>query len=103
MLQPFEPELNWSSFSVPVPESDIPHLHEILEEMGNERSLGSLWIKLKCAAQHMIYSSITGGVLGDDGAMECQEWAGDGSKGKESIVQQCHDVFLRLQESIMCP
>ena len=30
VLQPFEPELDWSQFSVSVPQSDIPRLHEVL-------------------------------------------------------------------------
>lgn len=27
--QPFEPEIDWSEFSVAVPEADIPRLHEV--------------------------------------------------------------------------
>ena len=30
VLQPFEPELPWTDWSVPVAEADIPRLHEIL-------------------------------------------------------------------------
>lgn len=30
VLQPFEPELDWSTFSVPLPEKDIPHMHLML-------------------------------------------------------------------------
>ncbi|KXZ41223.1 hypothetical protein GPECTOR_636g743 [Gonium pectorale] len=35
--QPFEPELPWGDFSVPVAEKDIPRLHEILEAIPPER------------------------------------------------------------------
>ena len=37
MHQPFEPELDWRKFSVTVPQSDIPRLHEILAEVTNEQ------------------------------------------------------------------
>lgn len=37
VYQPFEPELDWSQFSLHVPEQDIPRLHEILESVSPER------------------------------------------------------------------
>lgn len=33
--QPFEPEIDWSTFAVRVPESDIPSLHHILAAISN--------------------------------------------------------------------
>lgn len=33
VLQPFEPEMDWSKFSVSLPESDIPNLPEILTKI----------------------------------------------------------------------
>ncbi len=35
--QPFEPELDWGSFSLSVPQSDIPRLHEVLEGVPEKR------------------------------------------------------------------
>jgi len=33
VYQPFEPELDWTRFSVTLPQSDIPRLHEILGDI----------------------------------------------------------------------
>ena len=68
MYQPFEPELDWSSFSVAVPEAGVPKMHEALGALEAQPGrLAEMRRVLACAAQHMVYSSITGGVLGDDG------------------------------------
>ena len=37
VYQPFEPELPWADFSVPVAEDDIPRLHEVLEALPPEQ------------------------------------------------------------------
>ena len=37
VLQPFEPELNWTSFAVTVPEAQLPSMHEILDAISEER------------------------------------------------------------------
>lgn len=35
MYQPFEPEINWSRFSLTLPQVDIPQLHEHLENVSD--------------------------------------------------------------------
>ncbi|GAX82727.1 hypothetical protein CEUSTIGMA_g10153.t1 [Chlamydomonas eustigma] len=72
VYQPFEPELDWPSFSVPIAESDIPRMHELLEEVTDDR-LREYQGKLSCAAQHIFWSSIYGSVLGDDGRFDAFE------------------------------
>ena len=37
VLQPFEPELDWRSFSVPVAEAEVPRLHEIIEAISEDK------------------------------------------------------------------
>ena len=37
VLQPFEPELDWPSFSVPVAEAEVPRMHEILEAITEDK------------------------------------------------------------------
>ena len=72
MYQPFEPELDWSSFSVAIPEADIPRMHEVLDPLAAQpERLEAMQRSLACAAQHLVYSSVTGGVLGDDGESSC--------------------------------
>lgn len=68
VMQPFEPELDWSAFSVPVAEQDIPVLHEKLAEVeAQPGAVAAMQQALHCATQHMIYTSITGGFLGEQG------------------------------------
>ncbi len=67
VYQPFEPELPWDQFSVPVPESDIPTLHDRLAAV-TATNLTRLQRTLHCAAQHLLWSSITGGMMGETGA-----------------------------------
>jgi hypothetical protein len=38
VLQPFEPELDWTSFSVPVLEADVWKMHEILSSISDVRT-----------------------------------------------------------------
>lgn len=74
VLQPFEPQINWSHFSVPVAEKDIPSLHQILQSVeDDEARMAKMQRSIKCAAQHFVYSSITGGILGDDGKFDAFE------------------------------
>jgi hypothetical protein len=40
VLQPFEPELEWGSFSVPVLEADVPVMHEILARISGDKLKG---------------------------------------------------------------
>jgi hypothetical protein len=37
ILQPFEPSLNWSRFSVSVPQAQIPDLHQVLQSVTDEQ------------------------------------------------------------------
>ena len=50
--QPFEPELDWRPWSVPVAEADIPRLHEVLGAIGPDQ-LAQMQSRLHCAMQHM--------------------------------------------------
>ncbi|GLI68736.1 hypothetical protein VaNZ11_013227 [Volvox africanus] len=72
VLQPFEPEIDWSKFSVSVPEKDIPDLPRILNTVPASE-VASKQKRLKCAAQHMFYSSSLGAILGEDGRYDAFE------------------------------
>ncbi|KAG2482087.1 hypothetical protein HYH03_018962 [Edaphochlamys debaryana] len=72
ILEPFEPALSWSDFGVRVAEDDIPRLHQILEAIGPEE-LAQKQERMRCAAQHMLYSSITGALFGEDGRFDAFE------------------------------
>ncbi|GIL43551.1 hypothetical protein Vafri_1253 [Volvox africanus] len=72
VLQPFEPEIDWSKFSISVPEQDIPDLPQILNNVSSE-TLQDMQKRLKCAAQHMFYSSSLGAILGEDGRYDAFE------------------------------
>ncbi|KAG2448653.1 hypothetical protein HYH02_006010 [Chlamydomonas schloesseri] len=72
VYQPFEPELPWADFSVPVPEADIPRLHEILEDLPPSQ-VEQMQSRLHCAAQHMFYSSSLGAIIGEDGRYDAFE------------------------------
>ena len=72
MHQPFEPELDWRPWSVPVAEADIPRLHHILDAVGNA-TLEAMQDRLYCAAQHLYYSSTLGGLMGEDGRYDAFE------------------------------
>ncbi|KXZ44080.1 hypothetical protein GPECTOR_74g694 [Gonium pectorale] len=72
VLEAFEPYVDWNTFGVRLREDDIPNLHTILESIGPEeyaRKLG----RLRCAAQHMAFSTVTGGFMGEDGRYDAYE------------------------------
>jgi hypothetical protein len=74
VLQPFEPQIDWNKFSVQVLEKDIPNLHEILSKVeAEDGEMEKMQRAIRCAAQHFVYSTITGGVLGDDGKYDAFE------------------------------
>ena len=74
VLQPFEPQIDWSKFSVSVAEEEIPELHKILDRIEADKGkMKKMQRSIKCAAQHLVYSSITGGILGDDGKYDAFE------------------------------
>ncbi|KAG2424819.1 hypothetical protein HXX76_014240 [Chlamydomonas incerta] len=66
VLQPYEPELDWAAFSVPVPEADVPRLHHILAAI-NDTALARMQRAVACASKHLWWSSMWGGLFGDDG------------------------------------
>ncbi|EFJ44782.1 acetylglucosaminyltransferase [Volvox carteri f. nagariensis] len=72
VLQPFEPEIDWSRFSISVPEADIPDLPRILANVPASE-VASKQKRLRCAAQHMFYSSTLGAILGEDGRYDAFE------------------------------
>ncbi|KAG2483243.1 hypothetical protein HYH03_017900 [Edaphochlamys debaryana] len=72
VYEPFEPQTNWTEFAVRPSEADIPRLHEILEAIGPDELLRKQRA-LRCAAQHMVYSSIVGGLFGEDGRFDAFE------------------------------
>ncbi|PNW83252.1 hypothetical protein CHLRE_05g233450v5 [Chlamydomonas reinhardtii] len=66
VLQPYEPELDWAAFSVPVAEADVPRMHEILAAI-NDTALARMQRAVACASKHLWWSSMWGGLFGDDG------------------------------------
>ncbi|GLC51474.1 hypothetical protein PLESTB_000506400 [Pleodorina starrii] len=72
VFQPFEPEIDWSRFSVSVAEKDIPLLHRILAGV-SAADLAAKQKRLHCAAQHLFYSSSLGAILGEDGRYDAFE------------------------------
>ncbi len=50
VLQPFEPELDWSSFSVPVLEADVPRMHEVLAAISKAKIS-----EMQAGASYLIY------------------------------------------------
>jgi len=72
MYQPYEPQIDWPSFSVRVAQTDIPHLHEVLEGM-SEQKYAALKARLRCAAQHLMYSTFVGGFMQEDGRYDAFE------------------------------
>ena len=63
VLQPFEPELNWTAFSVPVAEADIPRMHEILDQISGDR-LAQMQVRER--QQSLGRRRLSGGALGED-------------------------------------
>eukprot|EP00198_Chlamydomonas_reinhardtii_P012877 XP_001702214.1 exostosin-like glycosyltransferase [Chlamydomonas reinhardtii] len=63
---PYEPELDWAAFSVPVAEADVPRMHEILAAI-NDTALARMQRAVACASKHLWWSSMWGGLFGDDG------------------------------------
>ncbi|KXZ46236.1 hypothetical protein GPECTOR_45g106 [Gonium pectorale] len=66
VLQPYEPELDWNAFSVPVLEADVPKMHTILAAIDDDK-LRRMQRAVACASRHLWWSSMWGGIFGDDG------------------------------------
>ena len=64
--------MDWSEFSIPVREDEIPKLHKILESVSQER-IKHIQSKLWCASQHIFWGSIYGGLMEDDGRYDAFE------------------------------
>ncbi|GLC58436.1 hypothetical protein PLESTB_001358800 [Pleodorina starrii] len=72
VAEPFEPALDWGQWGVRLAEADIPRAHEILDNISPQQ-LAEKQSRMHCAAQHMLYSTITGAVLGEDGRYDAFE------------------------------
>ncbi|PNH10148.1 putative glucuronosyltransferase, partial [Tetrabaena socialis] len=66
VLQPYEPELDWPAFSVTVKEEDVPHMHTTLAAI-NDTKLLQMQKALACASKHLWWSTLWGGLFGEDG------------------------------------
>ncbi|KAG1670893.1 hypothetical protein FOA52_000395 [Chlamydomonas sp. UWO 241] len=72
VLQPFEPEIDWTKFSVTVKQDKIPELHTLLSDIGPEAYAG-MQRALHCGAQHMTFSSFLGSFQWDDAKYDAFE------------------------------
>ncbi|GLI67604.1 hypothetical protein VaNZ11_011846 [Volvox africanus] len=72
VMQPFEPELDWSAFSVRVALSDVPGMHNKLDAVG-DIAYDRMQAAVQCAAQHLLYSSSNGAVMQEDGRWDAFE------------------------------
>eukprot|EP00955_Chlamydomonas_euryale_P075194 362245-Chlamydomonas_euryale.AAC.2 len=70
--QPFEPELNWTKFSISLPQADIPTLHEALAAV-SDSAYAALQEGLRCGAEHLLFSSSIGGFKRDSGRYDAFE------------------------------
>lgn len=98
VMQPFEPEMDWSEFSLFVPESQIPQLHEILESVSKER-INQLQAKLWCASQHLFWGSIYGGLVEDDGRYDAFETTMEILRMKSTYPQLKPEDYVKKDES----
>ncbi|KAG2491598.1 hypothetical protein HYH03_010164 [Edaphochlamys debaryana] len=73
VMQPFEPEMDWSQFSIRVAHADIPGLHEVLGGVG-EAKYQRMQDAARCAAQHMIFSTMSGSFMQEDGRWDAFEF-----------------------------
>ncbi|KAG2424369.1 hypothetical protein HXX76_014578 [Chlamydomonas incerta] len=72
LMQPFEPELRWDRFAIDVRERDIPVMHAVLEGL-KAAQVSEFQSNLRCAAQHLFWSSLFGAVFGEDGRYDAFE------------------------------
>jgi hypothetical protein len=97
-MQPFEPELDWSEFSIPVPEKEIPRLHEILASVSKKR-IEQLQSKLWCASQHIFWASIYGGLMQEDGRYDAFEMTMEILRMKSAYPQLRPEDYVTKDES----
>ena len=84
IMQPFEPELSWSYFSLHPKERQIPEMHNLIDSIDNDK-LEEMQSNLRCAAEHMTYSSIVGTLMGESGRYD----------GFETILEILRLVLMR--------
>ncbi|KAG2488891.1 hypothetical protein HYH03_012521 [Edaphochlamys debaryana] len=72
VLEAFEPYLDWNDFGVRVAEADIPRLHKILAAISPEEYARKV-SQLRCAAQHLAFSTVTGSFMGESGRFDAFE------------------------------
>ena len=56
VYQPFEPELDWSKFSVTLPQSEIPRLHEALAAISTDQYKDLQVIGVKTEQSRLLYA-----------------------------------------------
>ncbi|KAL4427669.1 hypothetical protein ABPG75_001758 [Micractinium tetrahymenae] len=66
ILQAFEPFLDWSRFSLRLPEAEIESMHEVLAGIAGGPRLKEFQDSLLCAAKHMFWAGTYGRIFGDD-------------------------------------
>ncbi|EFJ43461.1 acetylglucosaminyltransferase [Volvox carteri f. nagariensis] len=72
VLEAFEPFLDWNTFGVRLAEADIPRMHEVREAISPEE-YAHKEVLLRCAAQHMAFSTVTGSYIGESGRYDAFE------------------------------
>ncbi|KAG2491520.1 hypothetical protein HYH03_010096 [Edaphochlamys debaryana] len=73
VMQPFEPEMDWSRFSIRVAHADIPGLHGVLGGVGEE-AYQRMQDAARCAAQHLVFSTMSGAFMQEDGRWDAFEF-----------------------------
>ncbi|KAG2427045.1 hypothetical protein HXX76_012561 [Chlamydomonas incerta] len=70
VAQPFEPFLDWNDFGVWIAEADLPDVETILRGFTPQQKAAKME-KLYCAARHVAYTSVFGGLFdGDTGEFD---------------------------------
>eukprot|EP00955_Chlamydomonas_euryale_P098772 365169-Chlamydomonas_euryale.AAC.1 len=64
--------MNWAEFAVELRESQIPAMADLLAGI-TPAELSALQSNLRCAAQHLSYSSASGGFFGESGKYDAFE------------------------------
>uniref|UniRef100_A0A7S3QYI9 Exostosin GT47 domain-containing protein n=1 Tax=Dunaliella tertiolecta TaxID=3047 RepID=A0A7S3QYI9_DUNTE len=72
IYEPFEPEMDYNKFGIKLREADIPVMHKILESVGEEE-YARKQVALRCAAQHLHYASMVGGMMQESGRYDAFE------------------------------
>ncbi|KAG2486864.1 hypothetical protein HYH03_014547 [Edaphochlamys debaryana] len=72
VLQPFEPELPWGQFALRIAQADIPTLHEALGAV-DAAAYQRMQDAARCAAQHLVFSSLSGAFMQEDGRWDAFE------------------------------